>query len=383
MKKLLFITNGHGENLVAAQIIKYLPKTGVKIDVFPVVGSGDPFKKLKVGIIGPRYALPGGGFSLRNFSYLIKDIFSGLLIKVFRQIKLILSSKGKYDLVVGVGDSVPLIYSIMTVSPFIFLGINKSEHYKKFAFNYTGFEKWLLKKYKSLTIARDEKTANSLKSKGISAIYVGNPMMDAVQSIPPSSSLRQRRTGRRAGRTSGHQKIGNTRTIGFLPGTREDAYKNIEDFYKIAWQIRKLDKNINFLLSFPNTMDKLKLSKISKPFEIEMSDDFNKVLSRSNIVIGLSGTGNEQAAGLGIPVMAFPGRGAQFNNKFATGQKELLGDALLLLKRDSLSISYEAISLLNSKKRMTKMAKTGKSRMGRPGASKKIAKIIMKRLKNG
>ena len=75
-------------------------------------------------------------------------------------------------------------------------------------------------------------------------------------------------------------------------------------------------------------------------------------------------------------MISFPGRGAQYNAKFASGQKELLGDALLLLPRDPETIANEALALLKDKTKRKKMAKTGIVRMGEPGASRKIALVI-------
>ena len=363
MKKILFITNGHGEDAVAARIISHLDLKHVSVDVLPVVGSAEAFKDLKVNVIGPRKVLPGGGFGLRNYSYLLRDIFSGLIGKVIKQVQALRNKRWGYSVVVGVGDIVPIVYSMITGCKFIFVGVNKSEYYRKLAFNYTGLEKKLLRRYCRLTLARDKKTADSLKNIGINAKYVGNPMMDAVQTI----------------RASEYQKIrkGRKKVIGFLPGTREDAYKNIEDFYKIAWQIDQLDKSIKFIMSFPRTLNKHRLAKINKPIDMPMISDFNNVLKSSDLIIGMSGTGNEQAAGVGLPVIAFPGRGAQFNNRFASGQKQLLGDALLLLPRNSRVIAHEAVSLIYNRKRMAKMGKAGRYRMGKPGASEHIAKIIM------
>ena len=364
MKKILFITNGHGEDIVAAQIIKTLDLNALAINAMPVVGPGTAFKGLKVQLIGPKKILPGGGFGLRNFSYLIKDIFSGLIGKVIAQIKVLRKNRHKYDLVIGIGDIVPILYSILTGCDFIFVGVNKSAYYKRLAFNYTGFEKWLLKKYCKLTLARDQKTASELVASGIKAKYVGNPMMDTVVKGTGAKRSAVRRSN----------------IIGFLPGTREDAYKNIEDFYKIVWQINRLDKRIDFVLSFPETLDKKRLGKMPSKVPVMICSDFKKVLESSTIIIGLSGTGNEQAAGVGLPVIAFPGRGAQFNFKFAKGQKELLGNSLLLLPRDSQMIANSAITLIYNKRGIASMAHEGRKRMGRPGASRKIAKIVQKEI---
>ncbi|MFH1710663.1 MAG: DUF354 domain-containing protein [bacterium] len=365
MKKILFITNGHGEDIVAARIINELGRKDVAIDVMPVVGKGDTFKGLGVRLIGPLNVLPSGGFGLRNYSYLIKDIFSGLIAKVLSQIKALKRNEWSYRLVIGIGDIVPIMYSMITKCPFIFVGVNKSDHYRKLAFNYTHLEKLLLRKYCQLTLARDMRTAKALASCGINATYVGNPMMDGVM-----RDVRLNVRGARKGKT-----------IGFLPGTREDAYKNIEDFFKIAWHIRQLDKKIKFILSIPASLDKDKIAKIKKPMDVPMANNFNNVLSRSSIIIGLSGTGNEQAAGLGIPVISFPGRGAQFNSRFASGQKELLGNALLLLQRDLKAIAEESVKLLKDKKRMLSMGNAGRKRMGGPGASKQIAEMIDRQMK--
>ena len=366
-KKILFITNGHGEDVVAAQIIRHLRSRALKIDVMPVVGKAEALKGLKVRLVGPIRPLPSGGFGLRNFSFFLRDVFAGLIGKALSQIRVLRKNKGKYDLVIGIGDIVPIVYSMFTGSKFIFVGINKSDYYKKPAFNYTGFEKYLLRNNCVLTLTRDNKTAETLSLDGIKTKYVGNPMMDGVKPGVRGKGLGVRKT----------------KTIGFLPGTREDAYQNIEDFYKIAWRIRQLDKTVKFIMSIPTMLDRSRLSRIRSLVEIDTISDFNKVLKSSSVIIGLSGTGNEQAAGAGIPVIAFPGRGAQFNIKFAAGQKELLGDSLLLLPRDSRTIAHEAMSLIYNKKRIRKMGLVGKERMGSAGASKKIANIIMKELARG
>jgi uncharacterized protein (TIGR03492 family) len=158
MKHILFITNGHGEDIVAAKIIREMKRRSIKIDVMAVVGHGDSFKGLGVTLIGPKKILPSGGFGLRNYSFLLRDIFAGMLTKAYQQMRLLRKKRGKYDLVVGIGDIVPIFYASIATSPFIFVGVNKSEYYSKLAFNYTSLEKWLLKKYCKLTLARDKKT---------------------------------------------------------------------------------------------------------------------------------------------------------------------------------------------------------------------------------
>jgi len=100
------------------------------------------------------------------------------------------------------------------------------------------------------------------------------------------------------------------------------------------------------------------------------------------LIVGLSGTGNEQAAGSGLPVLSFYGRGSQYNKRFADAQKQLLGDALYLVKdNDPLPIAAEIWHLLRNPERMQQMGLVGKERMGSPGAVQKIVAFILESIK--
>ena len=65
---LLFISNGHGEDVIALEIIKRLLKKikNKNIEVLPLVGNGDVFNSIKsknFRKIGYLKELPSGGFS--------------------------------------------------------------------------------------------------------------------------------------------------------------------------------------------------------------------------------------------------------------------------------------------------------------------------------
>ena len=67
---LLFICNGHGEDVIASEIIKRLLKIKNKnIEVLPLVGNGDVFNSIKsknFRKIGYLKDLPSGGFSIQS-----------------------------------------------------------------------------------------------------------------------------------------------------------------------------------------------------------------------------------------------------------------------------------------------------------------------------
>jgi hypothetical protein len=351
MKKLLILSNGHGEDLVAAEIAKKLPKE-IEIEIFPLVGDGKAFKNLPIKLIGPLKSFPSGGFSARNIFALPKDLFSGYFQNLNEQYSILKKIKGNYDLSIGIGDLIPLLSAIIVGCPFIFIGVNKTDYYHSFGYSYTPWEKWLLKKSK-LTFTRDKLTASNLESAGIKALYAGNPLMDCIGKIPQPPVETDKLV------------------IGFLPGSREmDIPLNIQDFSLIAQELMKFDKHFEFLIA---TDVEVPSGFIKTPFA--------EVLARSDVMVGLSGTGNEQAAGIGKPVVAFPGRGSQYTSRFAKAQKQLLSEALCLTKRNPVKVAEEVWSILNDHGRYEYMSHVGQERMGKPGAIDKIVQYVLESLK--
>ncbi len=109
-----------------------------------------------------------------------------------------------------------------------------------------------------------------------------------------------------------------------------------------------------------------------------LKDSFANVLHLSDVIIGKSGTGNEQAAGSGIPVVSFYGRGSQYNKRFAKAQKQLLGKALSLVQHnDPICVAAEVWQLFRNPDRIKYMGEVGQERMGDAGAVDKIAKHIL------
>src|SRR3989339_1220836 len=326
--KILIISNGHGEDLVGAKLAEKLSD----VLALPLVGEGNAYK---CKVLGPRKKLPGGGFSLRNFSYLWKDLTSGLIGNLFEYYKALKTTK--VDLVIAIGDLIPLLAAKINGAPFVFIGVNKSDYYKWFGYSYTPWEIWLLKSAKKV-FTRDQLTAENLRKKGVEAEFVGNPL--ALESIK--------------------YKVLSTKckTIAFLPGTRDlDIQKNLEDFEEIKKEINKLDPSVEFLTATRET--------------------FVEVLEKSVVVIGLSGAGDEQPAGVGIPVVSFPGRGSQYNKKFGEAQTQLLGKALAFVpERDFAKVARKALEILNNPKLAEEMGKIGRERMGGGGAVERLVRGI-------
>jgi uncharacterized protein (TIGR03492 family) len=98
-------------------------------------------------------------------------------------------------------------------------------------------------------------------------------------------------------------------------------------------------------------------------------------------VLGQAGTGNEQAVGLGKPVVSaadsrpgMPDRVGWYRMR----QQRLLGDALLVLPAaDDDAFASGVVKLLDDQRRMDDMARTGRERMGGSGGAAAIAKAAL------
>ena len=89
--------------------------------------------------------------------------------------------------------------------------------------------------------------------------------------------------------------------------------------------------------------------------------------------LGTSGTGNEQAVGLGKPVIAFATKGPQYTKNFAQAQARLLGAGLHLIKNPSTQALAQAIRQADPASARV----VGLERMGGSGGAKRIAEHIL------
>jgi len=358
---ILFITNGHGEDRVARNIIGEVKRFSPELTIMahPLVGKGHTLEETAIPILGPRSEMPSGGFIHHNLGGLISDIFRGGLFRNLLAHRRVLSGlRGTVSLTVAIGDMIPVFAASLVGAPLIHVGINKSDYYRYLGYTYAWFEIGYLKANAVRVFTRDAITAERLSRRGVRAEYVGNPMMDGMPY--------EKQTIR---------KENDPITIGFLPGTRRnDIQKNIEDFAEIARTLQETSgfgEDTRFLLAHPSNG-----ALLSHRVAFE-SATFENVLARSQVIVGLSGTGNEQAAGCGKPVVAFPGRGEQYSKRYGCAQEQLLGEALTLVERNPEKIAKKIEAILTKPFLYQTMARTGRERMGNPGASAKIAEAII------
>ncbi|MCD6574851.1 lipid-A-disaccharide synthase-related protein [Candidatus Aerophobetes bacterium] len=384
-ESILFLSNGHAEDIIACSIIDALLKEFpfLKIKVLPFVGDGYPYRRLNIEILGPCRIMPSDGFIAGNFFYFLRDLRAGWLKMYREKIRNLKEEKDGVKMVVCVGDIFLVLTSAFFIKkPLVFIATAKSDYIRE---HYL-IEKWIMRKFCRVVIARDKKTASSLKDYGINATYLGNPMMDCLEVT---------------GEVFGIKK--DVPVVGIVPGSRKEAYHKLITILCAVREIylRKRGK-ISFLLALSPSLNAGKIVNFLKN-EWVMGNPgykerergvvaylispegalvkvtqgkFGDVVNLSRVIIGTAGMANEQAVGLGKPVVAFPGKGPQITEKFLQNQRKLLGGCVFIVKNDAKAIASRVLSLLDDSNKLCEIAKIGRERMGAPGASLKIARLI-------
>jgi len=333
--------------------------------VFPMVGEGKRFEGYEFPVLFKGSSLPSGGFGFRvGLSLFKEDIKSGLfrdLIYMYKTLKSI-----RPDIVISIGDPFNLIFTYLGTGKKVFF-VSTDQGHSAWVNGFSGIELIIIKQFALWTFTRDRKTEEFLLEKGIDNVrYLGNPLMDCVED--PKFFLPE--------------------GITLLPGTRRDCGRNLLFLLEV---IKKIEKPFKYYVpvnanSEPFIIEVLREKnyklldwdygyKIEEPLEIYVGrGTFSEMVSSSLLVIGLSGSGNEQSAGLGKPVISFYIEGIQFNKKFISEQKRLLDESLILVDTDSAGKVIN--SLLSDPLELKKRGEIGKFRMGEKGAIPKIAQFI-------
>ncbi len=399
---LIIICNGHGEDIIAFEIIKrFLKKINIKtIEVMPLVGNGKVFDSIKsrsFSKIGYLKELPSGGFSNQSFKGFFLDLFAGFLVDTFKNYLILRGkSKDRYK-IIAVGDLLPLFFAWSSKCEFSFVGTPKSDHtwsngpgwkFTDFYHKFKGSEwdPWEIffmrsSRCKSL-IMRDEITANNLNKKMISAKYFGNPMMDFVDEK--------------------NEKISNiimfNRLILIIGSRFPEALNNLDIFLDCLKDLKlsndliillPLSMNANFLTIESHLKDNGYLREKDMQFMVDEDSvwknkekyillgksTFKEWANMASVGLSNAGTATEQITGLGVPSISLPGSGPQFTKSFAQRQSRLLGGSVLVCENKKTLLDNLSMHL-NEKNYRRKQVKIGMKRMGKSGASKKIVDYI-------
>lgn len=379
IKRILFVSNGFGEDRIAASVAKRWDREKAELWAMPIVGEGAALRAAGAAIVGPTRSMPSGGFILRSPRALFADLYHGLLGLTIRQILAMRGLRGQVDLVVAVGDVVPLYFAWLSGAPFVFVGCAKSDHYLGGRFGSYGLlERWFIRHPRCRAVyPRDGVTSRNLQVRSFPAHDLGNPMMDDLQ---PSGRALPLRDGARA--------------IGLLPGSRDEAYVNMGALLDVCLAITHqapAGQAVDFYAAIAESLDVVRLAvglgergwvlepdgqAIVGPGDVRVllcRGRFGDWIHRVQAVVGMAGTANEQCVGMGLPVFTFPGTGPQFNPAFAEAQTRLLGESIVLCSPEPAAIASAIWKVLGDAERLQAIRANGRARMGEPGASERIA----------
>ncbi len=389
-RRVLFISNGHGEDRVAAAIAARWTAPDTELAALPIVGSGNAYRALNIPIVGPTATMPSGGFILHDQRALAADLRGGLVRLTALQLRALWQIRRDLALVVAVGDLVPLALAWLSRAPYALVGCAKSDYYVDGRFSdYFPHERWLLARRRCLAIyPRDRLTAANLSSHGFRAWDLGNPMMDDILGAEPDPG------GDPAARDPQPLPVADP-VIGLLPGSRDEAHGNFAELLESCRGIAAMAPDgihVRFSAAIADSLNVDRLLEIARAASwtprredgaialfgpageslVLPRGSFGEWCRSVHAVVGLAGTANEQCAGLGLPVVVFPGRGPQFDERFARRQVRLLGESILLV--DGPAAVAEAVwSVLRDPARRSRIVTNGRLRMGSPGASLRIA----------
>ncbi len=398
--RLLCLSNGHGEDIIAVRILQELCQISMEISIsaLPLVGEGRAYYAAEIPVIGSVQAMPSGGFVYMDGRQLVRDLQGGLLQLTWTQIKAVRAwVKDGGDMVLAVGDIVPLLFAWWSGANYAFVGTAKSEYYVRdgegnlrqsnrlaslLELNSSVYLPWdrafMSNPRCRAVFPRDKLTAKMLQKWRIPVFDLGNPMMDALTPVQPLQ-------------ISSEASL----TIVLLPGSRvPEAYANWRQILVAIASLQAIysDRSLLFLGAIPSHVNLEPLAQMLvqagfcsldnwtfayKNASVVLTQTaYNECLDKAEIAIAMAGTATEQFVGLGKSAIAFPGKGPQFTYAFAEAQSRHLGSSIILLEHPNQT--GEAVkSLLGDRDRLAKIAENGYRRMGKPGAARRIAEQLI------
>ncbi len=315
MRHLLIVSNGYGEDLIGRHLAEALVATGqVTVSAFPLVGDGLVYRQVGIPVVGENRALPSGGF-LRSFGHVLRDIIGGLLGQLFRQFRALKAARATADGIIAVGDVFCLIMAVgMSGKSAFFLPTAKSELFMP----HSDIEYALIRRLAQLSFPRDEVTHQAFLTHGVASEWRGNLMMDRLVPTPAPPVVPNK--------------------IAILPGSRDEAFGNLEKILQVVAAITQLNAVYQFEVALAPQLSLDKLGEYLAPTGWKTSDNqiqkgdlsvgvtrhFNTSICSASAVIGLAGTANEQASFLGKPVFCFEGTGPQSTGQRFVEQSKLM-----------------------------------------------------------
>jgi len=407
--RLLVLSNGHGEDRIALHLIESLRRQQpeLQVRVLPLVGEGQAFAAAEdlrqLRRLGPRQALPSGGFSNQSVRSLVQDLGAGMAGLSLRQWRSVRHWGLRGAPVLAVGDLLPLLLAWSSGSPFAFVGTPKSDYTwasppppgwgtSRLADAYhhckgSEWDPWEWRLMASgrcrLVAVRDLLTARGLRRHGIPALAPGNPMLDGFRDHPlPAWLADQRRLLLLPGSRMPEALHNARRLLAGLELWRNPQPSTVlltcgEQPGIASWNALLTDCGWRSA-PLPAGAGAAGACHCWRrgPLSLLLGQGcFTDWACWGEVGLATAGTATEQLVGLGIPALSVPGPGPQFKAGFARRQSRLLGGAVQPC-RGPAELASGLDHLLRDAPRRHQLGQIGRRRMGEPGGSERLARLL-------
>jgi len=372
--RVLVISNGYGEDAMAAEFAHELSRHVDVVEALPTVGPGKAYEGV-CETVGPRGDLASEGH--RKVGSLVKDFQKGLAFVAIKHVKFLLDSKGRWDKVVTVGD---IVGPVLCFAGGHKVDLHIDVYNSGFARQYSAAEVFALKRCVSKVLCRDDILAGSLRAKGIDAGFAGNLMMDTVPELEFDVA----------------PIVGDKLAVTLLPGSREQAP---ELFATEMAAIDRLSQRYPMVVLVPvaqsvniaaliqkaglrNLIEQnligaqhLAVSASFDQTEVHFFDKgIGSLAKHSRAVVGQAGTAVFQRAGLGVPVVALVHD--ESRPQRVRRNERLMGESRVTSPLEVNQIANKLEPLLKDAKEAERRGKIGIERIGPSGALDAAVRII-------
>ncbi|MFM9110334.1 MAG: lipid-A-disaccharide synthase-related protein [Prochlorococcaceae cyanobacterium] len=394
--RVLFISNGHGEDNHSAHIIRQLQHQAPQLEIaaLPIVGSGGAYRRVGVPIIGPTQAvLPSGGFSYMDRRLLLADIRAGLLGLTWRQFRALRRQAHRFDLVHATGDSVGQSFAWLSGRPYISFISCLSALYEGHLRLDAVLPQLIRSRRCRVVFTRDPFTAEDLRRQGFAKVRFGGiPSLDWI--TPQGRDL---------------DLVPGQPMVGLLPGSRlPEAERNLQLMLRfVAEASRRMAAPPAFRAALVGALqERLPALAAAEGWQVEGErlvrtldngtvaeiraprDAFNDIALGCTLVIGMAGLAVDQVVALGKPVIQFAGEGPQFTHAFAEAQDRLLGPCCRTIgtgpagPAELIEGARVLEAVLSDADYLERCRHDGRARLGAPDGSRRIATAILDALES-
>ena len=403
---ILLLSNGHGEDLSGALIASELRARGYRADALPLVGHGRAYDQAAIPLLGRTREYSTGGLGYTSLWGRLTEVVQGQVGYLLRRLALLFRIAHRYDLVVVVGDVLPVAAAWLSWRPVVTYLVAYSSHYEGRLRLPWPCGACLASARFRRVLSRDALTASDLGEQlGRPVDFLGNPFFDAAVAAGEPVG---------ANEPLGAGQPAPAQRLGLLPGSRlPEALHNLELMLEVLAQLPEhlqqpdqlglsaalvgrlgpeevapLASRLGWRLdSEAGTITRLRRG----PLRLELVwGRFAAVVQHSDLVLSMTGTAAEQAVGLGKPVLQLVGSGPQFTDNFAEAQRRLLGPSLFCAEGRSGSAEQREgtarllAQLLGELQRDGTLAdrchRNGLERIGAGGGTARMADAILEAL---